>query len=194
MNNILLVNKNKKLDKNYVPYDLVKTNSKYKDNVMLSKIAYDNFLKFQEYLQSKGISIDIESGYPFKYGELVDHFKYTMEDEEMEATTIYPSYAEVARREGFESVAEIFDNVASVENCHYNLTKQIYEGLKNNTLYSSKTSIKWKCSNCGYEHTQKTAWKVCALCSMPQGYVEVPFELGKMLKDSTMSDMDTKNK
>ena len=139
-------------------------------------------------------NIDIESGYPFKYGELVDHFKYTMEDEEMEATTIYPSYAEVARREGFESVAEIFDNVASVENCHYNLTKQIYEGLKNNTLYSSKTSIKWKCSNCGYEHTQKTAWKVCALCSMPQGYVEVPFELGKMLKDSTMSDMDTKNK
>ena len=72
MNNILLVNKNKKLDKNYVPYDLVKTNSKYKDNVMLSKIAYDNFLKFQEYLQSKGISIDIESGYrDYNYQEKI---------------------------------------------------------------------------------------------------------------------------
>ena len=72
MNNILLVNKNKKLDKNYVSYNLVKTNSKYKDNVMLSKIAYDNFLKFQEYLQSKGISIDIESGYrDYNYQEKI---------------------------------------------------------------------------------------------------------------------------
>ena len=26
-------------------------------------------------------NIDIEAGYPFKFGELCDHFKYTMEDE-----------------------------------------------------------------------------------------------------------------
>lgn len=138
-------------------------------------------------------NIDIESGYPFKFGELIDHFKYTMEDEEMEANTIYPAYAETARNEGFLDIADLFDRVSSVEDCHYNLNKQIYEGLKNKTLYKSKTPIKWKCSNCGNEHTQKEAWKVCDLCSMPQGYVEVPFELGKTLKDCSVSDMDTKN-
>lgn len=72
MDNILLVNKTKELDKNYVPYDLVKTNSKYKDNVLLSKQAYDNFIKFQEYLLSKGINIDIESGYrDYNYQEKI---------------------------------------------------------------------------------------------------------------------------
>lgn len=63
MSKILLVNKNNGLDKNYAPYDLVKVNSKYKDGVMLSKVAYDNYLKLQEYLLTLGINIDIESGY-----------------------------------------------------------------------------------------------------------------------------------
>lgn len=138
-------------------------------------------------------NIDIEAGYPFKYGELVDHFKYTMEDEEMEAKTIYPAFSKTAREEGFEEVADKFERIASVENCHYNLIKQIYEGLKNDDLYSSTTPIKWKCSNCGNEHTQKSAWKICDLCSMPEGYVEVPFETGKILKNAKISDMETKN-
>lgn len=136
-------------------------------------------------------NIDINGGFPFKYGELVDHFKYTMEDEEMESKTIYPEFSKTAKDEGYNDIAEIFDLVASVENCHYMLIKQIYEGLKNDTLYKSTTPIKWKCSNCGNEHTQKEAWQICDLCSMPQGYVEAPFETGKTLKNSTISDMDT---
>lgn len=138
-------------------------------------------------------NIDISAGYPFKYGELVEHFKFTMEDEGMESKTIYPDFAKIAREEGFEDIAYTFERVASVENCHYMLIKQIYEGLLNKTLYSSTTPIKWKCSNCGNEHTQKKAWKICDLCSMPEGYVEVPFETGKILKDALISDIETKN-
>ena len=138
-------------------------------------------------------NIDIDAGYPFKFGEVVDHFKFAMEDELMEAKTIYPSFSKIAKEEGFEDIAYIFERVASVENCHYLLLKQIYEGLNEKTLYQSCTPIKWKCSNCGNEHTQKKAWKVCDLCSMPEGYAEVPFETGKTLKDCTISDMDTKN-
>ena len=138
-------------------------------------------------------NIEICAGYPFKYGELTDHFKYTMEDEEMEAKTIYPDFALVAREEGFEDIAHLFERITEVENCHYMLIKQIYEGLKNQTLYTSTTPIKWKCSNCGNEHTSKSAWKICDLCSMPEGYVEVPFETDKILKNCVVSDMDTKN-
>lgn len=137
-------------------------------------------------------NIDIEAGYPFKYGELVEHFKYTMEDEEMEANSIYPTFSKIAKEEGFIDISEKFDRIASVEKCHYALLKQIYEGLKNENLYSSKTPIKWKCSNCGNEHTQNEAWDECDLCGMPKGYVEVPFETGKILKNSTISDMETK--
>lgn len=138
-------------------------------------------------------NININAGYPFKCGELIEHFKFTMEDEEMEAKKIYPSFSKIAKEEGFDDIAEIFDSVATVENCHFELNKQIYNGLLNKTLYSSKTPIKWKCSNCGKEHTQKTAWKVCDLCSMPQGYVEVPFVTGKTVKNALMSDDETLN-
>lgn len=138
-------------------------------------------------------NIDIQAGYPFKDGELIKHFKFTMEDEEKEAKTIYPTFAKIASEEGFTEVAEKFERIASVENCHYMLLKQIYEGLKNKKLYSSKTPIKWKCSNCGNEHTQLKAWKICDLCNMPEGYVEVPFETGKTLKNAKISDTNTKN-
>ena len=138
-------------------------------------------------------NIDINAGYPFKYGELVDHFKYTLEDEQMESKTIYPSFAQTAKNEGFDDIGYIFERVASVENCHYMLLQQIYNGLLNKTLYESSTPIKWKCSNCGNEHTQKKAWKICDLCSLTQGFVEVPFETGKTLKNCEISDMDTKN-
>lgn len=138
-------------------------------------------------------NINITSGYPFKFGELIDHFKFTMEDELMEAKTIYPAYSITAKEEGFDDISHIFDRVASVENCHYMLVKQIYDGLSNKTLYLSSTPIKWKCSNCGNEHTQKSPLMICDLCSMPQGYVEVPFETGKTLKNCIVSDMDTKN-
>jgi len=127
-------------------------------------------------------NIDITAGYPFKTGELIQTFKFTMEDEEREAKTIYPNFALIAREEGYDDIAEKFEKVAEVETYHFKLLKQIYEGLKSKKLYKSSTAIKWKCSNCGNEHIQKQAWQICDLCSMPQGYVEVPFDVGKEIK------------
>ena len=138
-------------------------------------------------------NIDISAGYPFKSGELVEHFKYTLEDEQTEAEKIYPAFSKTAKEEGYDEISHVFERIASVENCHYMLLKQIYEGLKNNTLYSSKTPIKWKCSNCGNEHTSEQAFEKCDLCGMAIGYVEIPFITGKIMKNSLISDMDTVN-
>ncbi|MBE5746086.1 MAG: rubrerythrin family protein [Clostridiales bacterium] len=136
-------------------------------------------------------NIEINAGFPFKYGDLCDHFKYTMEDEKYESENIYPEFSKIAKEEGFNEVAYTFDRVASVENCHYMLIKQIYEGFVNKNLYSSTTPIKWKCSNCGNEHTEFNAWEICDLCGMQKGYVEIPFETGKTLKNSNISDIQT---
>ena len=63
MNYTMLVNKTNKLDNDYVPRDLVVTDSLYKDNIYLNKECYDNFKKMQSDANFLGYRIDIMSGY-----------------------------------------------------------------------------------------------------------------------------------
>lgn len=117
-------------------------------------------------------NIDICSGYPFKEKwDYIDNFRLAVEDETLEATRIYPEYQRVAEEEGFKDIAGLFKNLIQVENCHRMLFTEIYNQLKNKTIYTSPTAVKWKCGDCGYEHTQKDAWVECPLCQAKQGAV-----------------------
>lgn len=145
----------------------------------LKDVAYQEFnhsRMFYSFIQTadkKPIdNIDICSGYPFKEKwELLDNLKFAQEDEENEAERIYPQYAKVAREEGFDDIAGLFENVIQVENCHKMLFEDLYNQLKTNTLYSKPQPVKWKCAGCGYEETAKKAWDICPLCQAKQGAV-----------------------
>ena len=63
MNYLMLVNKNNFLDKTYIPEDLVDSESKYKDNVMICKKVFEMFNLMKKDALDKGYLIDIMSGY-----------------------------------------------------------------------------------------------------------------------------------
>ncbi len=116
--------------------------------------------------------IDICSGYPFKEKwDLVENLRLASQDEHFEATKIYPEYAKVAKDEGFDEIATLFDNLVQVETCHSKLFDDLYNQMKSKSLYKKDTRIKWKCSGCGYENEAKQAWETCPLCGAPQGAV-----------------------
>lgn len=123
-------------------------------------------------------NIEITGGYPFKDGDLLQNLKDTMETEHSESDNIYPSFAKVAEDEGFPDVAKMFTLISTVENCHYLLLKQLYEGMKSGKLYKKATPIKWKCNECGFEHTSKQPWSICPICKYEQGYVQIPIDTG----------------
>lgn len=122
-------------------------------------------------------NIDLTGGYPFTTGTLEECIKHTIDAEDSQSSVIYPDFARVAEDEGFPEISKAFAFTASVENCHKLMLEQIYEKLKNDKLYKSPTAIKWKCSNCGFEHTAKSCWEVCPSCGMPQGYAEIPVDV-----------------
>lgn len=125
-------------------------------------------------------NVDIKAGFPFKSTDnFTTNVKMELENEHMESDSIYPDFARIAKDEGFLEIAKMFERVATVENCHFLQLTQIYEKLKNNSLYKSPQSIKWKCNDCGFEHTAKTPWVICPLCSKEQGYVQIPLDQGK---------------
>lgn len=122
-------------------------------------------------------NIEICGGYPFTKGNLLDTIKDAMGVEESQSDNVYPDFAKVAKDEGYPDIAKAFLFASSVENCHKLMLEQLYTKLKGKKLYKSPTAIKWKCSNCGFEHTAKNAWDVCPSCDKPQGYAEIPIDM-----------------
>ena len=63
INYLLLVNKENCLANNYIPKNLVKVNSKYKEGILLVDIVYKQFLKLKKNCLKHNINIEIMSGY-----------------------------------------------------------------------------------------------------------------------------------
>jgi len=124
-------------------------------------------------------NINIEGGYPFESGTIPEEFKYIGQNERELADEIYPEFAKIAKDEGYDDIAHSFNLIATVENCHAMLDKQVQEKLAKNKAYKSPTAIKWKCDQCGFEHNAKEAFKICPLCHYEQGYYEIPLDMGQ---------------
>ena len=60
----MLVNRDNLLDEYYVPLNLVKTNTLYKDNVYLEEETFKNFELLKQKAKEYGYYIDIMSGCP----------------------------------------------------------------------------------------------------------------------------------
>lgn len=146
---------------------------------VVDKVAYNEFnhaRMFYTFMQKATDdlieNVPVEAGYPFKEKwDLVENLSLAAEDELFEAEKIYPEFAAVAKKEGFDDVARLFTNVAGVEMCHHKLFLDLYEQLSGGTLYVKKKPVKWKCGDCGYEATATSAWTVCPICEAKQGAV-----------------------
>lgn len=151
---------------------------------MIDTVAYNEFnharmayTYLQEASKDSIENIDICSGYPFKEKwDLLENLKLAAEDEKIEAERVYPEYAETAKQEGFTKIQKFYENLVQVETCHSKLFSQLYEQMKNKTLYEKEMPVKWKCASCGYEATDKKAWDTCPLCNEPQGTIMVKIE------------------
>jgi len=116
-------------------------------------------------------NIDVCAGYPFKEKwDLVENLKLAAEDEEAEIK-IYNEFEKTAREEGFGEIADLFNKIAGVENCHKMLFEDLHQQMSSGTLYKKNKPVKWKCSGCGYEAEGKEAWDMCPLCKAKQGFV-----------------------
>ena len=93
--------------------------------------------------------------------------------EKHEYAEMYPSFAEVAKKEGFSEIAETFLNIARAEMGHekrfLTLKKNIDEGI----VFKRGDKVVWRCRNCGYMHEGNEAPDECPACEHEQAYFEV---------------------
>ena len=122
-------------------------------------------------------NLNLNFGYPFDCTDFCQSINCHKESEAYLSSDIYPTFAKIAKKEGYPEIAHKFLLIATVENCHSALLEQIYDKLKNNKTYKSAENRKWKCSQCGFEHTAKQPPAPCPLCEYDKGYFEIPFKM-----------------
>lgn len=96
--------------------------------------------------------------------------------ENFEWTDMYAEFARVAREEGFESIARLFDGVAAIEKTHEERYRKLLSNIESGLVFSREGDMIWECTNCGHLHIGKSAPGVCPVCAHPQSYFELRAE------------------
>jgi rubrerythrin len=105
-------------------------------------------------------------------GKTLDNLLEAAAGESYEWTSMYPGFAKVAREEGFEDIAKLFEGIAPVEAHHEARYRTLADNVKSDTVYKKPKTVKWICRNCGHIHEGPEAPGVCPLCSHPQAFFE----------------------
>ena len=98
------------------------------------------------------------------------------EGENYEWTDMYAEFAKVAREEGFERIAFLFEGVAAIEKEHEERYRKLLKNVEDKLVFSKEGEAIWICRNCGHVVIGKEAPKVCPVCAHPQSFFELKKE------------------
>ena len=127
------------------------------------------FFKFLE-----GSMVEITASYPAGViATTLENLEGSANGEHEEWTILYKEAADIAREEGFEEIAQQFENIAKVEVEHEKRFRKLIENIKTGKVFEKDTPVRWKCRNCGYVHEGTEAIQTCPACFHPQKYQEL---------------------
>jgi len=106
-------------------------------------------------------------------GDTPANLKEAAGGENYEWTGMYPGMAKVARQEGFEEIARLFDGLAKIEKEHEERYERLLENVQSGRVFAKPQRVRWRCRNCGFIHEGEKAVQMCPVCKHPQAYFEV---------------------
>ena len=105
-----------------------------------------------------------------------ENLKDAAAGENYEWTDMYAGFAKVAKEEGFDRIAYLFEEVGKIEKEHEARYLKLLDNVENELVFSKDGEKIWKCRNCGHICIGKEAPKVCPVCEHPQSFFEIKAE------------------
>jgi len=128
--------------------------------------------RFFKFLQ--GGEVEITAAFPAgKIGTTLENLKAAADGERHEHAVMYPEYAKIAREEGFEAIARVFEAVAVAEKNHEKRYRAFAENIKAGRVFKRGKKVVWRCRNCGYLHEGEEAPEMCPACAHPRAHFEL---------------------
>lgn len=109
-------------------------------------------------------------------GTTAENLKAAADGENYEWTDMYAEFAKIAKEEGFDHIAYLFEEVGKIEKEHEERYLKLLENVKDGKVFEAGEVKIWKCRNCGHIVVGKSAPEICPVCSHPKAYFEIKAE------------------
>jgi rubrerythrin len=124
--------------------------------------------------QLEGGDAQVSAAFPAGViGSTADNLKAAAAGENYEWTNMYPGFAKIAREEGFDTSAAIWEAISIAERQHEKRYNDLAANVKAGKVFKKDKKVVWRCLNCGYLYEGPEAPKACPACAHPQAYYEV---------------------
>ena len=109
-------------------------------------------------------------------GSTAENLKAAADGENYEWTDMYDEFAKIAKEEGFDRIAYLFEAVGKIEKEHEERFKKLLENVEEGKVFEAGEVKIWKCRNCGHIVVGTKAPEVCPVCNHPKAYFEIKAE------------------
>jgi len=128
----------------------------------------------REFKFLEGGEVEIAAAFPAGViGSTLENLKAAAAGEDYETTEMYPGFAEVADKEGFAEIADVFRNIAVAEKRHEDRYLALVKNIEEGKVFKKDAPVRWVCRNCGYVYEGIDAPDICPACAHPQSYYEL---------------------
>ena len=115
----------------------------------------------------------VDGFYPFFLGTTEQNLKSAIDGEEEEFSVLYYNGELIAQEEGFDEISDTFRHVRVSEQHHARRYKELYENLKDDSIFKKDRKEEWICQKCGYIYISDEAPHVCPCCEHPRAYFQL---------------------
>ncbi len=160
-------------------YDYAASHAKKDGYVQISAIFAETARQESEHAKRlfkflEGGDAEVAAAFPAgTIGTTLENLKAAAAGEHHEWSDMYPTFATVARDEGFGAIAKVFTNIAVAEKQHEKQYNALAANIEAGTVFAKAEPITWRCRNCGYIHKGTQAVDTCPACAHPQAHFEV---------------------
>ncbi len=125
----------------------------------------------------QGGEVEVAAAFPAGViGTTTENLLAAAAGENHEHTEMYPGFAKVARQEGFDEIADIFEAIAVAEAFHEKRYRALAANIEAGRVFKREQPVAWRCRNCGYVHEGDSAPERCPACAHPRAHFEIKAE------------------
>ena len=160
-------------------YTYFASKAKKEGYVQISKIFEETANQEKEHAKRlfkflKGGETEITASFPAGIiNSTEENLKAAVGGENHEWTEMYPSFAKIARNEGFDDIAAVFEAIAVAEKQHEKRYNALRQNILDNTVFKKNKKTTWVCQNCGFIHEGEEALGKCPACAHGKAHFEV---------------------
>lgn len=122
----------------------------------------------------EGGEVEISGAFPAgTTGNTFENLKHSAAGENHEHTEMYPGFAKIAREEGFDNIADVFEAIAVAEKQHEKRYVDLAANIDAGRVFKRDETMTWRCRNCGYLHEGNEAPEECPACAHAQAHFEL---------------------